>query len=42
LAEVGLEIQTGTELTMQHIEEADGVNRQDVILVTGLDEPKNI
>jgi ABC-type branched-subunit amino acid transport system substrate-binding protein len=42
LAEFGPEIQKGAELTIQHIEEAGGVNGQDVILFTGLDETKDV
>ena len=45
LAEFGPEIQTGAELAIQHINDAGGVNGQDVVLVTGdtgLDETKAV
>ncbi len=45
LAEFGPEIQKGAELAIQHINDAGGVNGQDVILVTGdtgLDETKAV
>ncbi|MBT5774719.1 MAG: ABC transporter substrate-binding protein [Dehalococcoidia bacterium] len=45
LAEFGPEIQKGAELAIQHINEAGGVNGQDVLLVTGdtgLDETKAV
>ena len=35
LAEFGPEIQTGVELAIQHVNDAGGVNGQDVVLVTG-------